>query len=287
MIDSMRPNILIADGGSTKVEWAVVTETGNRNIITQGISPYFLNTSQILLLLQKELLPGIADKNTIGEVHYYGTGCTAPATVSIVFHALKALFPDALIQVDYDLVAAAHALCGKSKGIACILGTGSNSCYYNGYIIERNNPGLGYILGDEGSGAHLGKKIITEYLYGKLSPEIERIFEDRFKTNKDALLESVYASPLPNRYLASFSLFFSEHRGEPHLERILREGLNDFFSVHLTTYPQNRQVPINFTGSIAWGYRDVLADLCSQYHFHCGKIIKEPMDELIRFYSRQ
>jgi glucosamine kinase len=276
--------ILIADGGSTKTEWSVLSATGTRKIITQGISPYFLNTDQIRLLLEQELLVNLADAKNIQQVFYYGTGCTSPHTVSIVYNALTTLFPGAPIHIDYDLVAAAHALCGKSEGIACILGTGSNSCYYNGNKIELNSPGLGFILGDEGSGAHLGKKIIAAYLYGKLDNQLEEVFQNRFTVNKDSLLESIYTAALPNRYLASYSIFFSEHRGHPHLEKLLTEGLDDFFKVHISTYPQSILVPVHFTGSIAWGYRDVLVELCKKYNFTPGKIIKEPMNGLVGYY---
>ena len=183
----MRSDILIADSGSTKAEWVVLTEDAAQKIMTQGISPYFLNTAQIKLLLQKELLPSIADINNILAVHYYGTGCTAPAMINIIFDALQQLFPQASIHMDYDLVAAAHALCGKNDGIVCILGTGSNSGYFDGVKIQRNSPGLGYILGDEGSGAYLGKKLITEYLYGRLDGQTEKLFEQRFEIGKDAI----------------------------------------------------------------------------------------------------
>lgn len=277
-------DILIADSGSTKTAWTVLTALGEQKIITQGISPYFLSSPEITSLLQQELLPAIPDATRIREVYYYGTGCTAPGTVGIVFQSLQQLFPEAAIQVDYDLVAAAHALCGKSEGIACILGTGSNSCYFDGDKIRSNSPGLGYILGDEGSGAHLGKKLISEYLYGRLGSDVEEIFSRRFSTDKDLLLEEVYTAELPNRFLASFSVFFSEHRGIPALEKLLMEGLDDFFRVHLSTYTQCQSVPIHFTGGIAWTYRDVLEDLCAQHDYVPGKIIKEPMSGLVDYY---
>ncbi|MBA4167022.1 MAG: N-acetylglucosamine kinase [Chitinophagaceae bacterium] len=277
-------DILIADSGSTKAEWAVLTANGTKKIVTQGISPYFLNTGQIILLLQEELLKNISDSNGIQEVYYYGTGCTAPNMTGIVYNALNVLFPRASIHVDYDLVAAAHALCGTQEGIACILGTGSNSCYYNGREIEMNSPGLGYILGDEGSGAYLGKRIITQYLYGKLNADVERQFEIRFDIDKNTLLENVYSTNLPNRYLASFSLFFAEHRGDPGLEIVLRAGLEDFFSVHIAGYPASKSVPVSFTGSIAWGYKDLILELCKKYNCQPGKIVREPMSDLVEYY---
>ena len=280
-------NILIADSGSTKAEWSVITAAGNRKIITQGISPYFQNTSAIIELLRKEMLEDIGDVNEIREIHYYGTGCTAPSTIAIIYDALKAVFPQAHIHIDYDLVAAAHALCGNEKGIACILGTGSNSCYYNGKTIERNSPGLGYILGDEGSGAYLGKKLITEYLYGKLPRDLEESFARTFVTNKDSLLEQVYITELPNRFLASFSIFFAQNRGNLTLEKILMEGIEDFFSLHILSYPESNAVPVHFTGSIAFIYKDILSVLCTKHDLVLGKVIKEPMEGLIDYHRRQ
>lgn len=277
--------ILIADSGSTKTEWALLP--GTATFKTKGISPYFLSTEQIVLLLQQELLPQILAPENITQIYYYGTGCTAPATVSTVCNALAVLFPLAVIKITYDLVASAHALCGNEKGIVSILGTGSNSCYYNGKEIERNNPGLGYILGDEGSGAYLGKTIIAEYLYGKLSKDLEQAFEEKFDIDKHSLLEKVYASTLPNRFLASFSIFFAAHRGEIQLERLLQEVLTLFFSKHILIYDQSVSVPIHFTGSIAWAYQDVLMELCKIHKLKMGRIVKAPIKELMKYYRNK
>ncbi|MEO5997757.1 MAG: N-acetylglucosamine kinase [Chitinophagaceae bacterium] len=283
----MKNMILIADSGSTKAEWGILSGNDTEIIKTQGISPYFLSTAQIKVLLQQELLPGITEPENISKIYYYGTGCTAPGTIGIVFNALSVLFPAATIHITYDLVASAHALCGQSKGIACILGTGSNSCYYNGDIVEKNKPGLGYILGDEGGGAWLGKLLIAEYLYGNLEKEIEQEFQVRFGTNKDSMLERVYSSSLPNRFLASFSLFFAEHRGHPHLEKLLKAGLDAFFTKHIMSYAESKTVPVHFTGSISWAYRDILMELCESYGFQVGKIAKEPMKDLLDYYRKR
>jgi glucosamine kinase len=283
----MKNIILIADSGSTKTEWGVLSETGSEIITTQGISPYFLNTDQIRELLKQELIPFITHHDKITDVHYYGTGCTADGTVSVVQNALASLFPAAAIHVTYDLIAAAHALCGRNKGIACILGTGSNSCYWNGEAVEKNNPGLGYILGDEGSGAYLGKLLIAEYLYGKLDKDLEKQFEEKFEVDKDTLLTRVYSTSLPNRFLASFSVFYSQHRGNTTLEKLLKAGLDAFFKIHILSYPQSLEIPVHFTGSIAWAYQDVLLELCASYGLQPGKILMKPMQELVDYYRQQ
>jgi N-acetylglucosamine kinase-like BadF-type ATPase len=277
--------ILIADGGSTKTEWSIMSDDEDQRINTQGISPYFHSVHQILEILKGELLPFIGHQKNISEIYYYGTGCTGPATINIVSQALTDLFPSAKIEVTYDLVAAAHALCGYEKGIACILGTGSNSGYYNGREIEKNIPGLGYILGDEGSGAYLGKILTCKYLYRKLEPKLKEKFESTFAVSEDTILERIYSGKLVNRYLASFSMFLSDNREHPQVQDILLCGLGDFFSLHIAEYDESHTVPVHFTGSIAWAYRDILLQLCEDHGFYAGKIIKGPMDGLVEYYK--
>ncbi|MBC7722575.1 MAG: N-acetylglucosamine kinase [Pedobacter sp.] len=274
---------LIADSGSTKCEWCLLIDGKKKIITTQGISPYFLSGEQIVLLLQKELLPKL--KNTAIEVvHFYGTGLSNPANIKIIKTALKQLFPSAIINTEHDLLAAARALCGTEKGIACILGTGSNSCYFNGKKIMKNSPGLGYILGDEGSGAYLGKKVVQYYLYNTFDEDLKARFDKYFNVTKDEILDSVYKQPLANRYLANFAIFLAENRGHYMIENIIEDGLNDFFFNHLYKYRESWTLPINFVGSIAYGFKDVLKDLCSTYELELGTILKRPMDGLIKYH---
>jgi N-acetylglucosamine kinase-like BadF-type ATPase len=279
--------ILIADSGSTKTEWCIVSAEGNMRIKTQGISPYFHTSEDICRILLEELMPSLPEPQKVTEIFYYGTGCTADATINVVRDALSQLFANAKSQITYDLIAAAHALCGSEKGIACILGTGSNSGYYNGHEIERNIPGLGYILGDEGSGAYMGKLLACEYLYDRLDRKLEEKFEEKFMVDKHTLLDKVYSSSLANRLLASFSRFISDNRGHPEIDKILFRGLDDFFSIHIAEYKESKSVPVHFTGSIAWAYRDILRELCKKYSFECGNIIREPMDGLLHYYQQK
>src|SRR5688572_1947358 len=214
---------LIADSGPTKSEWCLINGNKKKIFFTQGMSPYFISGNQMQDILLRELKP-LVKKINIDEVFYYGTGCGNPDNVIIVKNAIKSVFSKAKIEVDHDLTAAAKALCGKEKGIACILGTGSNSCYYNGKKIVKNIPGLGYILGDEGSGAYLGKKVIQYYLYNTFDDELRARFDARFETNSVEILENVYKKPLPNRYLAGFTMFLAENRGHYMIENILEDG---------------------------------------------------------------
>lgn len=275
---------LIADSGATKCEWCLLEDGKKKTIHTQGISPYFLNEQQILALLEKALLPKLKGA-IVTEVHFYGTGLSNPLNVIILKTVLKKCFKKAKIKVETDLTAAARALCGKNKGIACILGTGSNSCYYDGRKMSKNSPGIGYILGDEGSGAYLGKKVIQHFLYGTFDEELQARFEKRFLTNGIEILENVYKKPLANRYLASFAIFLAENRGHYMIENIIEDGLNDFFFTHIYKYRESWTLPINFIGSVAFGFKDVLQELCNTYELELGKVMKAPMKGLIEFHS--
>jgi len=275
--------ILIADSGATKCEWRLVENGKKKTIITQGISPYFLNAAQITALLTKELLPKLKNA-AIANIHFYGTGLSNADNAKIVTQVLKKMFPSAKIEVQTDLLGAARALCGKQKGIACILGTGSNSCFYNGKKIVKNSPGLGYILGDEGSGAYLGKKVVQYYLYNTFDEELKARFEKRFHTPAVDILDHVYKQPLANRYLASYAIFLAENRGHYMIENIIEDGLNDFFFTHLYKYRESWILPIHFIGSIAFGFRDVLKDLCNTYELELGKVLKAPMQGLLDYH---
>lgn len=278
--------ILIADSGSTKCEWAYLKNGKKKTIVTQGISPYFLNESQIITLLQSELMPNLK-KASIEKVFFYGTGLSNPINIKLVTKAMKFLFPPAKIEINHDLLAAARALCGTEKGVACILGTGSNSCYYNGKRIVKNSPGLGYVLGDEGSGTYLGKKVIQYYLYDTFDEDLKYRFNLKFQTSSTEILEKIYKQPLPNRYLASFAIFLAENRGHYMIENIIEDGLNDFFFTHIYKYTESWKYPIHFIGGIAFGFKDVLQDLCSTYELELGRVMQNPMDGLVKYHKSQ
>lgn len=275
---------LIADSGSTKTEWCLVGGPRKKKIITQGISPYFLTGLQVTEILKLELLPKLG-KEEPEEIFFYGTGCSNPENVSLVRHALKNVFSSARVHVDHDLMGAAKALCGHGKGIACILGTGSNSCYFNGKRIVKNSPGLGYVLGDEGSGAYLGKKVVQYYMYNTFDPDLMDRFQAKFQTTPHDILDSVYKKPLPNRYLAGFVSFLDENRGHFMIENIIEDGFNDFFFHHIFKYSESWTLPIHFTGSIAYVFRDVLKEMCQSYELQLGRIMQNPMDGLIAYHQ--
>ncbi len=276
--------ILLADSGATKAEWCLINGTKETTLFTAGISPYFLSTNAIRELVQNEVAAAV--KNApVSKVFFYGTGCANPENAKSVKKALQAVFPSAHISVNTDLMAAARALCGSEKGIACILGTGSNSCFYNGKTITKNSPGIGYVLGDEGSGAYLGKKVLQYYMYDTFDEDLRARFDAKYVTTPVEILDNVYKKPLPNRYLASFTMFLAENRGHFMIENIIEDGLNDFFFQHLNKYNEVWKYPVSFVGSVADGFKDVIQGLCESYEFELGKILKNPMQGLVSYHS--
>lgn len=275
---------LIVDSGSTKAEWCFLKDNQQISYFTPGISPYFLNESQIVEVIISNLLPQIGS-SVVDEVFFYGTGCKNPINKTFVKNALLSIFPQANVEVDHDLMGAARGLCGKSSGIACILGTGSNSCFYDGEKILKNSPGLGYILGDEGSGAYLGKKVLQYYLYKTFDDELLHRFDKKYNLKAEEILDNVYKKPLPNRYLATFALFLQENRGHYMTENIIEDGINDFFFNHLLTYEEKNDYPIHFLGSVALGFEEIIRTLGANYGFTVGKIVKNPLAGLIEFHQ--
>ena len=278
------PATLIADSGATKCEWRLVHDNEIQTIITTGLSPYFLSEEKILAVLQTELLANMPEV-TVNKVAFYGTGLGNADNLKLIKAILHKIFPDATIDVTHDLMAAVHATAGREKGVVAILGTGSNSCYYNGKKIVKNSPGLGYVLGDEGSGAYLGKKVIQYYLYNTFDEDLRARFDATFTVTAKDILESVYTKPFPSRYLASYAIFLAQNRGHYMVENIIEDGLNDFFFQHLCKYAESWKLPIHFAGSIAYGFRDVIAQLCNSYEFELGKVVQSPMEGLLKYYG--
>ena len=276
--------ILIADSGSSKTEWCYIYNNKKTKITTVGLSPYFLNTEQIKEVIVSNVLPKTKAAAPT-EIYFYGTGCSNPENVKLVKKAFKAVYPSAKTTINHDLMGAAKALCGDEKGIACILGTGSNSCFYNGKKIVKNSPGLGYVLGDEGSGAYLGKKVLQYFLYKTFDEDLMDRFNSKYNLTASNILDAVYKQPLPNKYLAGFTLFLVENRGHFMIENIIEDGFNDFFFNHIYKYRESWVLPINFVGSVAFGFKDVLAELCHSYELQLGKVIKNPMEGLIKYHQ--
>lgn len=277
-------SVLIADSGATKAEWCLLAKGEKKTVVSPGLSPYFLTGDAIAGLVRQEVVPAL-ENEAVDAVFFYGTGCANPDNTRSVKKALHNVFQNAEIEVSTDLMAAARSVCVHEKGLACILGTGSNSCYYNGKTITKNSPGIGYVLGDEGSGAYLGKKVIQHYLYDTFDEDLRARFDAKFVTTPVEILDNVYKKPLPNRYLAGFTMFLAENRGHYMIENIIEDGLNDFFFQHLNKYNEVWKHPVHFVGSVADGFKDVLKSLCASYEFEMGTVLKAPMQGLVKYHE--
>jgi glucosamine kinase len=279
-------NLLLADSGSTKTDWCLLTKTGKpRHFTTSGINPYLQSSEEIAAVLSKET-GWKQGRDKADQIAFYGAGAGMPERQKKLEAELKTFFGTTKIEVCGDMMAAARALCGDDKGIVCILGTGSNSCYYNGKKIAEQQASLGYIAGDEGSGNHMGKRVLQHYAYRTFDEELRMAFEQRFGDDMSAILTSLYNQPFPNRYLASLVRLLKENRGHFMVENIIEDSLNDFFQVHILKYRQSWKLPLYFTGSVAFEFQDVIRTLCYQYELEFGSVEKSPMKGLVRYHKK-
>lgn len=275
---------LIADSGATKTDWCLGKDKENTRIIqTQGINPFHQSAEHIYKVLTEELLPQLKDAESITHIHFYGAGCT-PEKSTIVKEKLHALFPDATIDVQSDLLGAARSLCGKEKGIACILGTGSNSCLYDGEKIIANVSPLGYILGDEGSGAVLGKRLVSDCLKHQLPEPICSQFLEYTGLTPAQIIDKVYRQPQANRFLASLTPFLSMHRDLPEIHELLISCFSDFFRRNVMQYNGKEDTEVHFTGSIAWYFQKEVKETALILGIRTGKFIKSPIHGLIDYH---
>ena len=274
---------LIADSGSTKTAWAMV-ENPNNVIKTDGINPIFMDSVQIENTLRTQLLPNIAE--TITEVYFYGAGCANEEKINIVRTAIQSVFGDIKVEIASDLLGAARGLCGHQSGIACILGTGSNSCLYENGKISWNVPALGFILGDEGSGAVLGKLLMGNIFKNQLPEAVKEDFMQTYGYNMMDVIEKVYRQPLPNRFLASFGPFIAKHKEVPEMKEMITTALESFIIRNVKQYPYTT-MPVSFTGSIAYYFSDILQDLATRHGLTIGKIEKDPLRGLVEFHTKQ
>jgi N-acetylglucosamine kinase-like BadF-type ATPase len=276
--------ILTADSGSTKCDWILNTKNGAVETNTMGFNPFFHDSELIAKKIQENNTLSEASTQ-VSEIYFYGAGCSSPHLVKTVEQGLAKAFPNATtIMVDHDLTGAAIATCGDSEGIACILGTGSNSCYFDGKTAHEEVPALAYILGDEGSGAYFGKKMLTDYLYGKFPADLVDDFQDTFSLSKDAIFDAVYRKPHANVYLASFMPFASANKEHKYFKEMMYEGLAKFAHTHIWCFDKFKEVPVHFIGSIAHYFGDVLKDVAKNHRFEIGNIRKKPITYLNEYH---
>jgi N-acetylglucosamine kinase-like BadF-type ATPase len=280
--------LLVADSGSTKCDWILVKSNGERlETNTMGFNPFFHNEELIASEISKnEILMSYADK--ILNIYFFGAGASSKQRNTIVENGLKKVFKNTVeLRVDHDLIGAAIATAEDDPGIACILGTGSNSCYYDGITVHEVVPALGYILGDEGSGAYFGKILLSKYLYKKLPIELATALENEYGVTKESIFEAVYNKPNPNVYLASFMRFARDHNDHPFFKEMIYKGISGFINIHVWCYENFREVPVHFVGSIAYYFKDTLEEVAKNYRFTIGKIVKKPVTPLADYYCKK
>jgi len=276
--------LVIADGGSSKVDWRFVS---NRASITTassiGFNPFFFTTEQIIAELNKTFISS-NPVDAAKEVFFYGSGCSDEKRCTIIHHALQKIFPNAeRIEVTHDLLAAARATCQDQRGISCILGTGSNSCLYDGFEIIDNITSLGFVLGDEGSGAYLGKLLVKSYFYREMPDSLRQLFAQKYKIDKSNLLSKIHGDS-PNVYLASFSKFATDHLDHAFMQSLVATSFDDFLSRHILKYKDCEELKIHFVGSIAFHFKEVLVKCLQRKNLTLGKVIKQPIDSLVQFH---
>lgn len=276
--------ILIADSGSTKTDWILhSSEHGIFEYHTAGINPVRDSKDAMFRVLAEQLMPSLPKDKRITGVHFYGAGCIPPFSADLE-QCLSDVLPGARIEVESDLMGAARALCGEEGGIACILGTGSNSCLYDGKAIVQNVSPLGFILGDEGSGAVLGKVLLGQLLKGVLPSVLKEEFLCEYKLTPTDIINKVYRQPQPNKFLASLVPFIQHHRDDRGIHRLLVEQFRLFLTRNVAHY-NHPEMPVNFVGSIAAIYTSELHEALAAEGLKAGKILQKPIQELAKFHT--
>ena len=279
--------ILLADSGSTKTTWVLLDDKKQvAESHTQGFSPSFQSAETMATIMQAELSKEIlqTQKNKALQIFYYGTGCSTEEKKQTVSNALRSIYTEATITINHDLLASALALCGNKPGIACILGTGSNSCYFDGKEIRENLLSLGYFFGDHGSGAHLGKTFLQNYLDGNFPKELEAIFSSLPDFNKEYILENVYKKPMPQRFLASYTKIMGNYLQHDFINNLVKKCFLDFFIHQVEKYKLHKEVKVSFVGSVAFHFKKQLHEVMAERGLQQGIILQSPMEGLVKYH---
>ncbi len=279
--------ILIADSGSTKCDWALIDTNGNSigNFQSRGINPYFHSAE----IIEKTLCddPKFQEIRTaVKHVFFYGAGCSTDEMRSIMHQGLSAFFTNAELLVEHDVLGSAMATYDGEKCISCILGTGSNSCYFDGLEVSEEIPSLAYILGDEGSGSYFGKILLQEYFYKKLPQDLHVAFDATFAPDKNEIMNKIYREPHANVYLASFTKFIGQHRDHPHVQKWVTDGFIHFINIHVKCFPNWKDLPVHFVGSIAFHFMPYLLAAADETRIKLGRVVKKPIEGLVAYHVR-
>lgn len=277
--------ILIADGGSTKVDWVLVGGGQQWFASTSGMNPYVLVSDQLEGTVRMELLPQLGEEaHAVHHIYFYGAGCSNAVNVRLVADALASVFPQAETWVGHDLLGAARALCGREAGVVCILGTGSNCCHYDGRQLQRQLLSLGYLAGDEGSGYQMGKMLMQGYCHGTLPQHLLEAFREYSEVESPELVAALYASQRPNAFLAGLVPFIKEHLHEAAMQTIVWQCFDDFIQKNVRPLGFPDAMPLHFTGSVAFHFRGLLAERLSLHGLKMGSVLQKPIEGLVAYH---
>ncbi|MDL1914310.1 MAG: ATPase [Bergeyella sp.] len=279
--------VAIADGGSTKCDWVFLDNKSEESIRTNtiGLNPNVTHEEEIIDELNKNLVFSQV-KEKVSHVFFYGSGCGASSNVEKINNILEDFFPLAVVSIKEDLTAAAYSVYEGKPLLVCILGTGSNSCYFDGKEVKVDLPSLGFLVGDEGSGSALGKTLVKDYFMKKLPSDLECDFKETYALTIGELIKNLYHSPRANAYLADFSKFILNKKSHPYIQNLIYNELKKYFYYQVLPYRESRDCELGFIGSIAYYYEDILRSLAAEFHFSVGKIVQKPIDNLVDYHKR-
>lgn len=276
--------ILVADSGSTKTDWRLINGQEIKQFECKGLNPDFNTTEDVREAVATTF--DMLNKSEVSALYFYGSGCSSPSRNAIVEKGLTEVFPSAEIHVWHDLLGAARASCGKDKGLAGILGTGSNCCLFDGEeIIEEYRTG-GYIMGDEGGGVYLGKKLLKAFIEERLPNELRERFIKRYDLNVDGILHNLYKEAYPNRFMASFSNFIFHHKQDPFIAQLISDSFEDYFDIQVCRFEEYKEIPLNLVGSIAFYYHDFIREVAAAKGVRVGTILEKPISGLSLYHSQ-
>ena len=279
--------ILIADGGSTKADWIAINKNKTEafRVRTLGLNPEVVSSEELNnRIINMFQLINIKDEVT--EIYFYGAGCGTPKAIYILQNVLEPIFRNASVHIAEDMLAAVYAASKKEPAIVCILGTGSNSCYFDGEIMHMNTPSLGYVIMDEASGNYFGKQLLREYFYDRMPKDMRSKFENEFNMDADYIKEQLYRTQNPNMYLANFAKFMFEFREEKYIKRIIKKGFQEFFKYRVISFEKDGSTSIYFIGSIAFYFRDILEKVAQKYNLQITDVIQRPIDNLLAYHIK-
>ncbi len=273
---------LIIDAGSTKMGWILMEgHEVKAHFVTKGFNPNYSPVQDLVETCHGASLPN----GSIRFIHYYGTGCGNEHNCNLIKEVFQPYFPNAEIHVTHDLMAACHAVLGHEKGIACILGTGSNSCVYDGEKITEKAVSLGYMVGDEGSGMHIGREVVRAYFYGFMPEDLRQQFDAEYHLELKDFIQNLYHSGQPSKYLATFAKFAGEHQAHPFIKQLVKGCFKTFVEAFVLRYSECKSLKISFIGSVAFHFKDILKETLADYGLTLGEVMPSPAEGLIRYYQ--